>query len=178
MIEISSQRLIYRTLNINDVTQCYVDWLNDPLVNRYLETRFKHQTLDACKSYVSDMFESPAQNLFGIYLRETGKHIGNTKLGFINPHHKRAQLSLFIGQKDCWGMGFATETIKTITSWGFTELGLEKIDAGCYDENLASLRAFLNSGYQVEGFYRKSVVIDERRIGSFWMSVLKDEFVI
>lgn len=176
MLELSSQRLIYRALSEDDVTQHYVDWLNDPEVNRYLETRYNHQTLDSCRSYVADMVSSPEHNLFGIYLRETGKHIGNTKLGFINPYHQRAQLSLFIGERDCWGKGFATETIKTITSWGFNELNLEKIDAGCYDENLGSLRAFLKSGYQVDGFYRKAVVLDDRRIGSFWMSILKDEF--
>lgn len=30
MIELLSQRLIYRTLDVDDVTQCYADWLNDP----------------------------------------------------------------------------------------------------------------------------------------------------
>lgn len=178
MIELSSQRLIYRTLTVDDVTQTYVDWLNDPNVNRFLETRFNYQTIDSCQSYVSDVASNPAHNLFGIFLRETGIHIGNTKLGFINPHHNRAQLSLFIGQRDCWGKGYATETIKTITSWGFNDLNLEKIDAGCYDENLGSLRAFLKSGYQVEGFFRKAVVLGDRRIGSFWMSILKNEFAV
>jgi len=178
VIEVRSQRLIFRTLTVDDVTQNYVNWLNDPRVNRYLETRHTHQTMDLCRSYVEEMLSNPAHNLFGIYLVGTGQHIGNTKLGFIHHHYQRAQLSLFIGEKNCWGKGFATETIKAITSWGFNELQLEKIDAGCYDENIGSLRAFLKSGYQVEGFYRKSVVLDDKRIGSFWMSVLKDEFTV
>ena len=177
MIELSSQRLIYRALGVDDVTQHYVDWLNDPEVNRYLETRHNHQTLDSCRSYVADMISNPAHNLFGIYLRKTGKHIGNTKLGFINPHHQRAQLSLFIGERDCWGKGFATETIKTITSWGFNELKLEKIEAGCYDTNMGSLRAFLKAGYQVEGYLRKNIVLEGQRIGSFWLGILPNEFI-
>jgi len=177
MIELSSQRLIYRALGVDDVTQCYVDWLNNPEVNRFLETRYTHQTLESCQSYVAEMTSSPVQNLFGIYLRDNGKHIGNAKLGFINSHHQRAQLSLFIGEQECWGQGYATETIKAITAWGLYELGLEKIDAGCSEENLGSLRAFLKSGYQVEGFFRKAAVFEGRRIGSFWMSVLKDEFM-
>lgn len=175
MIELSSQRLIYRTLSVDDVSQCYVDWLNDPIVNRYLESRHEHQTIDSCQSYVADMASNPAHNLFGIYLRETGKHIGNTKLGFVNPYHQRAQLSLFIGERDCWGKGFATETIKEITSWGFNDLELEKIEAGCYDVNLGSLRAFLKAGYQVEGYLRKNIVLDSQRIGSFWLGILPNE---
>jgi len=178
MTELSSQRLIYRTLEVDDVTQCYVDWLNDPKINRFLETRFDHQTIDSCKLYVTAMASSPAHNLFGIYLCDTGKHIGNVKLGFINPHHQRAQLSLFVGEQECWGQGYATETINAITAWGFNDLGLEKIDAGCSEENLGSLRAFLKSGYQVEGFFRKAAVFEGRRIGSFWMSMLKEEFTI
>ena len=48
MLELSSQRLIYRTLSVEDVTQNYVDWLNDSEVNRYLETRYNHQTKEHC----------------------------------------------------------------------------------------------------------------------------------
>ena len=44
MLEISSKRLDYRLLSEDDVTQNYVDWLNDPEVNRYLETRHTHQS--------------------------------------------------------------------------------------------------------------------------------------
>jgi len=176
MLEISSKRLVYRILSEDDVTQNYVDWLNDPKVNRYLETRHTHQTKKNCLSYVAEMITSPTNYLFGIYLRETGKHIGNTKLGFINPYHHRAELSLFIGEKNCWGKGFATETIKTITSWGLNDLKLEKIEAGCYDTNIGSLRAFLKAGYQVEGYLRKNISLDGQRIGSFWLGVLPNDF--
>jgi ribosomal-protein-alanine N-acetyltransferase len=178
MTELSSQRLIYRTLEVDDVTQCYVDWLNDPQVNRFLETRYTHQTLKSCQSYVAEMASSPVQNLFGIYMADNEKHIGNAKLGFINPQHKSGQLSLFIGEKNCWAQGYATEVIRTITSWGFNDLELKRIEAGCYEENLGSLRAFLKSGYQVEGFLRKSVVLEERRMGSFWLGILPHEVVL
>jgi [ribosomal protein S5]-alanine N-acetyltransferase len=178
MIEITSQRLLYRSLKEKDVTENYIDWLNDPDINRYMEIRHEYQTITSCRTYVAKMAASPEQYLFGIFLRASGKHIGNIKLGFINQYHKSAQLSLFIGEKGLWRQGIATETIKTITKWGFDELGLERIEAGCYDENLYSLRAFLKVGYQVEGYFRKSVRIDNRRIGSFWLGILKHEFSV
>jgi len=177
MIEFSSERLIYRILSVDDVTQRYVDWLNDPEVNRYLETRHCEQTKGSCISYVAEMMSSSADNLFGIYLRESGQHIGNTKLGFVNWHHKRADLALFIGEKDCWGKGLATETIKAITSWGFSELKLEKIEAGCYEPNRGSLKAFLKCGYQVEGHLRKSILLDGLRIDSFWLGICSNEII-
>lgn len=69
MLELSSERLIYRMLCVDDVTQCYVDWLNDPEVNRYLETRHDQQTKESCRKYVADMIWGLSENLFGIYVR-------------------------------------------------------------------------------------------------------------
>ena len=111
-----------------------------------------------------------------IFLKENNHHIGNIKLGYVNHIHKRAQLSLLIGDKNSWGKGYATEAIETITNWGFNHLGLERIEAGCHEENIASIRAFLNSGYQLEGYFRNHGIVDGRRMGSFWLGILSDEF--
>ena len=176
MTELSSERLLFRTLTEHDVTERYVAWLNDPEVNRYLETRFALQTLDSCSQFVAAMNRDPNSHLFGIFEKHNDRHIGNIKLGFIKPHHGSGQLSLLIGEKSCWGAGYATESVRRLTGWGLTELGLERVEAGCYDENLASLRAFLKVGYSIEGYFRKSVAIDGRRIGCFWMGILRSEF--
>jgi len=172
---ITSERLLFRTLNKEDVSERYLGWLNDPEVNRYLETRFTPQTRDTCENFVSDMEKDPASYLFGIFDKVTLDHIGNIKIGFINSDHQSAQLSLFIGEKSCWGKGYATESIKCITKWGFDVLALERVEAGCYASNLGSLRAFLKAGYTVEGFFRSSVVSDGLRIGCFWLGIIRND---
>lgn len=173
-----SERLLFRTLCKDDVTERYVGWLNDYEVARFLETRFVPQTLTSCIKFVSDMESDPGSHLFGIFDKESLEHIGNIKLGFINDNHKSGQLSLFIGEKSRWGMGYATESIRCITKWGFETLGLERIEAGCYDENMGSLRAFLKVGYSVEGFFRQGVAFEGRRIGAFWFAILKNDRII
>jgi [ribosomal protein S5]-alanine N-acetyltransferase len=175
MNEVVSERLQFRLLREKDVTSRYVGWLNDPDVNRFLETRFVQQTLDSCREYVSKVETDPLSHLFGIFDKKTLEHIGNIKIGFINEHHKSAQLSLFIGEKSYWGNGYATESIRRITVWGFDELELERIEAGCYDNNVGSLRAFLKVGYSVEGYFRGSLVSGDRRIGGFWMGMLRTD---
>jgi len=50
-MEIRSPRLLLRTLQADDCYAIYVDWLNDPVVNRFLETRFLPQSLETLKSY-------------------------------------------------------------------------------------------------------------------------------
>lgn len=175
MTVIFSERLQFRTLIKEDVSERYLGWLNDPEVNRYLETRFITQTRDACERFVSDMEKDHTSHLFGIFDKATLEHIGNIKLGFINSYYQSAQLSLFIGEKSYWGKGYATEAIRCITQWGLDTLNLERIEAGCYDSNLGSLRAFLKVGYSVEGFFRNSVVSEGQRVGCFWLGILKDD---
>ena len=66
-----------RTLNIDDCSQEYVDWINDSQINRYLETRWSTQDMETVKSYVATMLESPDNLLFDIFLKEDDRHIGN-----------------------------------------------------------------------------------------------------
>lgn len=142
MSQIDTARTFLRPLTASDAVQVYADWLNDPEVNQYLETRHVHQTVKTCETFIHQCNTDPASHLFGIFLRESGVHIGNVKLGFVNPNHARGEFSMFIGDKSCWGKGFATEVVRSLTEYGFTHLGLERIQAGCYEEHKASLRVF------------------------------------
>ena len=175
MPEILSERLLYRELHKRDVTNKYVNWLNDSEINRYLEVRHTPQTIESCIEFVKQMDSDPTQHLFGMFLIENGEHIGNIKLGFINQHHCRGQLSLFIGDKECWGKGYASEAVIAITKWGFEYLGLEKIEAGCCEENMVSRNVFLKAGYREEGYFRKHALINGHRVGSYWLGILPDE---
>ena len=175
VIPICSERLMFRIINKNDVSDKYIGWLNDPDVNRYLETRFSPQTRESCECFVEMTDADPDSYLFGMFDKTTSAHIGNIKLGFIKKNHKSAQLSLFIGQKNYWGKGYATESIRRVTQWGFDFIGLKRIEAGCYDSNLGSLRAFLKVGYTVEGFQRNSVESNGQRIGCFNLAILDSD---
>lgn len=172
----NANRLEFRRLEASDVTSRYVDWLNDPAVNEFLETRFSVQDIASCMDYVERTNADPSSHFFGVFLKDEGRHIGNAKLGFINPWHKTGELSLLIGDKGEWGKGYGTEIVRALTAYGFEELALERIEAGCYEANLGSLQAFLRAGYTVEGFFRKSLSFGAERCGCFWLGILKHEF--
>jgi [ribosomal protein S5]-alanine N-acetyltransferase len=175
MTLILSGRLRIRSLTQDDVTEGYALWLNDPEVNRYLESRFTVQTVESCRQYVRDAEADPSAHLFGLFDRHSGKHIGNIKIVVVSTVHRSGEIGLFIGEKSYWGLGFATEAIGALTKWCFESLSLEKIEAGCYDENLASVRAFLKSGYTVEGYRRNSYLCGARRVGAFRLGISRGE---
>lgn len=173
---IETERLFLRHLDASDATQAYAAWLNDPEINQYLETRHSLQTVESCRAFIEQCNADEGSYLFGVFLKETGLHIGNIKIGFINKVYQRGQLSLFIGEKSCWGKGFSSELVKAVTRYGFETLGLHRMEAGCYEDNLASLRVFLKAGYKVEGFLRDQVILNDQRMGCFWLGALKHEY--
>ena len=92
------------------------------------------------------------------------RHIGNIKLGPIRCHHRSADISLFIGDKSCWGKGFGAESISLLRDWAFRELDLQKLNAGIYEGNVGSRRAFEKCGFQLESTFRQEVVSEGQRI--------------
>jgi RimJ/RimL family protein N-acetyltransferase len=69
----------------------------------------------------------------------------------VDPHHAHATIGLMIGEATAWGQGYASEAIATISAYGFTQLKLRKLTAGCYASNQGSARAFIKAGYVLEG---------------------------
>ena len=164
---LKSARLLLRPIQESDINSTYLNWLNDPVVNRFLETRFTEQTLTTLHDYWKlhhDLSDSP---WFAICLHRNTRHIGNIKLGPINPHHQRADISLFIGERDCWGQGFAHEAISLIRDWAFKELKLEKLNAGMYSKNVGSKQAFEKCGFELEGTLRNEVLFEGERADVF-----------
>ncbi len=172
---IETDRTYLRPLTAADATADYAAWLNDPEVNRYLETRHTPQTIASCAAFIADCNNDPRSHLFGIFLRGSDAHIGNAKIGFINPHYRTGQLSLFIGDKSQWGKGIAGEVVTALTAYGFDQLGLQRIEAGCYAPNEASLKIFQRAGYRQEGRFRSHVELDGERLDVVWLGILPGE---
>lgn len=172
---VSCQSIYLRRLFDADVNERYVSWLNDPEINRYLEVRNLLNTIESCKEFVESANADPSSHLFGIFDKKNDQHIGNAKLGFINSHYRRGELSLFIGDKKYWGRGVGLQVVNGITEFGFKQLGLHRVAAGCYANNQASLRVFLKAGYTVEGFMREHFLSDGEFIGCFLLGKLASE---
>lgn len=151
--------MVLSSLNVDDIDERYVEWLADSDVNQYLETRHKKWGVAEIKDFVSDQNKSEDQYLLGIFV--DNKHIGNIKIGPINIIHSVGTISLFIGDKEYWGKGIATESIKMITRFAVDNLRLRKLVAGMYSSNLGSLKAFLNAGFSFEGVLKSQYVSNQ-----------------
>lgn len=147
-------------LTPEDVSDSYVEWLNDPEINRYLESRFVTHDRDGVAAFVASMLASPSSLFLAIRSKELGRHVGNIKLGPIDRYHGWGEIGLMVGAREAWGRGVATNAIAVISDIGFKDLGLRKLTAGCYASNKGSQIAFERAGFVVEASRRAHFVSD------------------
>ena len=168
-----TQNLVLQTLEKVDIGENYLAWLNDPEINRYLEIRFSCPVnMNDLEKFVEQINASENNLMLGVFHKENGHHIGNVKLGPVQTDHKRADLGFLIGDKACWGNGYASEAIVSICQLGFEKLGLKKITAGCYQNNIGSLKALIKSGFEQEAILKSQSICDGQRVNSLLFGML------
>lgn len=156
------RNLSLRVMAKKDITDAYVAWLNDDEVVQYTEQRFHYTSTGDVSEFIDKMALDPTQLMYGIFFDD--QHIGNIKLGNINSQHQTANLSYLIGARRLWGKGVASVAIATITEIGFHKIGLMKICAGVYENNIASSKVLLKNGYSLEGRRKGQYVYKNSRV--------------
>lgn len=168
-IRLEGNNIYLRSVKISDATKEYVNWLNDPEVNQYLESRFSKHTMKNLKEYIKKILKDPSYIFLAIIQKDSNKHIGNIKLGPINKHHKFAEIGIMIGDKNSWGHGYAMEAIKLLSDFSFNKLKLHKITAGAYENNVGSIKAFTKNGFVIEGIRKELFLFKGKYIDSVMM---------
>ena len=153
-------RCLFRT----GVTEQYLKWLSDPIINQYLEVRHAPPTtLIELKNYVSSIISSNDSIIFGIYAADD-EHIGNIKIGPIDLAKREAHIGIIIGEKHYWGKGYAARAIQLACAFSFNQLGLSKVFAGAYQLNLGSQKAFMKAGFNLEETLKDYWIFNGNRI--------------
>jgi ribosomal-protein-alanine N-acetyltransferase len=173
---VTGARSYLREVRLSDVNERYLSWMNDSAVNQFLETRFVPQSLDSIADFVKRMTGRQDEPFFAICTVDGQEHIGNIKIGPINYRHRHADVSLLIGEKQYWGKGYATEAIGLITRFGFEVLNLNKLEAGCYEQNEGSARAFEKCGYSREGLLRGHLYLNGRETNCIRLGLRSAEY--
>jgi ribosomal-protein-alanine N-acetyltransferase len=62
----------------------------------------------------------------------------------------------FVLHRQYWGAGIATEASRAMLSFGFESLGLHRIVAECFVEQIASVRIFEKLGMRREAHFLKN----------------------
>jgi RimJ/RimL family protein N-acetyltransferase len=129
-------------------------WLNDPEVTATLASNF-----GVTRIMESDYFDrierSRASELVWAVLDEAGGHVGFTSLSGLGTPERCAVGGLFLGERDCWGRGYATETVRVRNRFAFEEAGVHRVEG--HTINPAMSRVYEKCGYVREGAWRRKL---------------------
>jgi RimJ/RimL family protein N-acetyltransferase len=76
---------------------------------------------------------------FTIYEKETLRPIGNTGLHGVDFRNRSATFGILIGEPECQGKGYGTETTRLMLDYAFTALGLHNVMLTVFEFNSAGM---------------------------------------
>lgn len=163
-----------KNISEDEVTEDYVQWMNDNEVVRFLDSNWRVYTLDSLKEYIKEANNNPNDFLFGIFLNDSDEHIGNIKIVEISYIHRHGHIGVLIGRRDCWGKGLGAESIKLVTEIAFKHLNLNKLIAAMHAENVSCFKTFIKAGYNEIGRLRKHFFYNGGYVDRILVEIIKE----
>lgn len=167
-IVLQTKRLLMRPLQISDISDDYVQGLNDPEVNRYLfDAQLFQQTRKTVEDFVKSNLNGTHSFLLGLFDKQKQELIGTVRVSAVSPIHFSCTVGICIFQKTYWSRGLGTEAISNVTAYLFGEMGMHYVEAGAYEENNASITMFKKAGFEV-----KAILKDKYRYDTEFVPVV------
>ena len=145
MTKLKSKRLIFEPLGVKHLSQYYVDWMNDPLVIKYMNSGGDY-SIEKLKNFLSNQ-ERKKILFWAIIVKETNKHIGNIKIDPIDKKNKSAEYGIMIGDTTEWGKGYAFEASKKIINYCFNNMNINRITLGVNKSNKNAIKLYDKIGF-------------------------------
>ena len=158
-MKLETKRLILRKLTLNDVEDIH-GYMSKPEVTHYL-TLERHQSPTDTLLFVKqmiDLYDAKGIKLWGIECKQNQKLIGTISL---TPWQKRPIAGIgYLISPQYWNKGIATEAVKEIIKFAFEELGLQRIQAQCISQNIASAAVLEKVGMYYEGIQKNKIKLN------------------
>ena len=154
----------------------YQRWINDLGTTRTLDLPPQPMTIEKEQDWYDQNSRAENSVPFTIYERETLRPIGNTGLDGVDHLNRTATFGIVIGEPDCRGKGYGTETTRLMLDFAFTALGLHNVMLMVFEFNPAGIRTYEKAGFREIGRRRKSRMMGGRLWDDVYMDCLSSEF--
>ncbi len=144
-----------RSLTPEMVTDDYVSWWNDALIQAQLGSRPRGWTLEHARRHV-ERFDNKWSFHLGIYTRDEERLIGFTTI-LANPRTGVSVTNRVLGDKSYWRKGVSKELSAWTIPFVFEQLGMQKIKAEVRGPNASSIALCEYLGFEREGLLRREL---------------------
>ena len=155
--KIETERLILRFITQSDFENVHALNSNEEIAE--FNTSEIPENIEETKAILENwILENSKENTqrftFAIELKNDTQFIGLIGINLGRIKYKNAEVWFKFDTK-FWGKGFATEALKEILNFGFNDLKLHRIEAGCAVENIGSIKVLEKVGMLREAHTRK-----------------------
>lgn len=171
---LSSERLMLEPLSLIHLSQEYVNWLNDPEVNVYLDSGGGY-TMEKLENFLKEIQDKNIL-FWAILLKKSHKHIGNIKINPVNLKHGLCEYGILLGDKNEWGKGFAKEASLTVIDYCFNTLNLRKMTLGVVENNVRGVELYKKIGFEVEGVFRNHGFYNNHYCNTLRMALFNESY--
>jgi RimJ/RimL family protein N-acetyltransferase len=103
------------------------------------------------------------------------KYVGHCGLHDFDEVARCCELTVEIGDKDCWGKGYGREVVGLLLDYAFKHRHLNRVWLKTHSENERAIRCYLACGFVEEGRMRQHIWIDGRYVDRVIMGILQSE---
>jgi ribosomal-protein-alanine N-acetyltransferase len=152
-------RLLLRPLRESDAAALFAIF-SDSRVTRYL-SRPPWSTIEKAFELIVKDQEALAGGKyarFGIERMDGGELIGECSLFNLVEQSRRAEIG-YVLAPGAWGQGYMAEALISLLRFGFSQLGLNRVEADIDPRNGASARSLERLGFKNEGHLRERWIV-------------------
>lgn len=171
--KVVGNRIYLSPINPEDVEK-YTEWLNDfdVIVNMTISNSVISMLTE------KEMLEKLSKEGYNFAIVDAAKNelIGNCSLVYVDNIHRKAELGIFIGNKEYWGRGYGPEAIELLLNFGFNVLNLNNVILRVFEFNKRAIKCYEKCGFKLIGMRRESVIYGDKKYGEYYMDILASEF--
>ncbi len=175
-ILLDGERIYLRPIRESDADDITLN-VNDPEVVRWVLFIHYPYPDDGAIQFIRmaerNMLERSSY-IFGIILKKSDRLIGVISLDKVDWTHCFSNIGYWLGQ-DHWNKGYMTEAASLIVDFGFKRLGLFRIEAVTFEENLQSGKVLAKCGFKREGTARSKYYKGGMRLNGVIYSLLPSD---
>ncbi|WP_247237975.1 GNAT family N-acetyltransferase [Telluribacter sp. SYSU D00476] len=145
---------------------------NDPDIAKNLRDVFPHPyTISHAREFLDLVERGVVKYVFALFHGED--FIG---IGSITPqddiYRNNGEIGYWLG-RPYWGKGYGTTAVRLLTNYAFHELHLQRVYAGVFEGNKASMRVLEKAGYHLEAIIKSSITKGGQVIDEYLYSLIK-----
>lgn len=173
---LETERLILRQVRLADAEDIFA--LRGDYAVTKLNFGSSYKTIDEARHliiWMQDGFDIASHMRFGITLRGEDRVIGLIGFNHFAFDDRRSSIGYDLRQS-YWGRGIMPEALGALLTFGFGQIGLNRIEAGCSIMNLSSQRVLQKCGFTYEGRQREQYYYDGSYYDLLLWSLLRREW--